>query len=147
MVTYVIILHLTMQWKWQNGSKTLDSKRHPILFRCIFFNENVCILINISLKFVPKCQILTTPALVQIMAWHWPGDKPLSEPVMVNVLMHICITRPLWVKKWNDIAYPNVWAIYFLPWIFQRKINILQKGGTIIMSVHSKKRHTKSQIG
>ena len=24
------------------------------------------------------------PALVQMMAWHWPGDKPLSEPMMVS---------------------------------------------------------------
>ena len=25
--------------------------------------------------------------------WFWPGDKPLSEPVMVSLLMHICVTR------------------------------------------------------
>ena len=25
------------------------------------------------------------PALVQIMAWRRPGDKPLSEPMMVTV--------------------------------------------------------------
>ena len=36
-------------------------------------------------------------ALVQIMAWHRPGDKPLSEPMMVSLLTHICITRPPWV--------------------------------------------------
>ena len=28
------------------------------------------------------------PALVQIMAWRWRGDKPLSEPMMVNLLTH-----------------------------------------------------------
>ena len=28
------------------------------------------------------------PALVLIMDWHWPGDKPLSEPMMVSLLMH-----------------------------------------------------------
>ena len=31
-------------------------------------------------------------------AWCWPGNKPLSEPMMVNLLMHICITRPQWVN-------------------------------------------------
>ena len=28
-----------------------------------------------------------------------PGDKPLSEPMMVSLLMHICVTRPQWVKQ------------------------------------------------
>ena len=41
---------------------------------------------------------LTIPALVQIMAWRRPGDKPLSEPMMVSLLTHICVTRPQWVK-------------------------------------------------
>ena len=26
-----------------------------------------------------------------------PGDKPLSEPMMVSLLTHICVTRPRWV--------------------------------------------------
>ena len=32
------------------------------------------------------------------MAWCWPGDKPLSEPMMVSLLTHICVTRPQWVN-------------------------------------------------
>ena len=28
------------------------------------------------------------------MAWRRPGDKPLSGPMMVSLLTHICITRP-----------------------------------------------------
>ena len=39
--------------------------------------------IKISLKFVPKGLIDNIPSLVQIMAWCRPGDKPLSEPMMV----------------------------------------------------------------
>ena len=38
------------------------------------------------------------PALVQIMAWRRPGDKPLSGPMMVRLATHICVTRPQWVK-------------------------------------------------
>ena len=38
------------------------------------------------------------PALVEIMAWRRPGDKPLSEPVIVRLLMHICVSRLQWVK-------------------------------------------------
>ena len=34
------------------------------IFRCIFVNENICILIKISLKFVPKGPIDNNPALV-----------------------------------------------------------------------------------
>ena len=33
-----------------------------------------------------------------IMAWCRPGDKPLSEPMMVSLTTHICVTRPQWVK-------------------------------------------------
>ena len=63
-------------------------------FKCIFFNENVSFSIKISLKFVPKGPINNIPALVQTIAWHRPGDKPLSEPMMVSLLTHICVTRP-----------------------------------------------------
>ena len=56
------------------------------------------ILITISLKFVPKGQINNIPALVQIMAWRRPGDKPLSEPRTESLLTHICVTRPQWVN-------------------------------------------------
>ena len=58
---------------------------------------------KISLEFVPKGPINNIPALVQIMAWCSPGNKPLSEPMMVNLLMHICITRP---QRVNKMLYP-----------------------------------------
>ena len=32
------------------------------------------------------------------MAWRRPGDKPLSEVMMVSLLTHICVDRPQWVK-------------------------------------------------
>ena len=60
------------------------------------------ISINILLKFVPKVQISNIPAFVQIMPWRRPGDKPLSELMMVKLLMHICITRPQWVNTTED---------------------------------------------
>ena len=68
------------------------------IFKCIFLNENVWIPTKISLKFVPKGPINNIPTLVLIMAWRRPGDKPLSEPMMVSLLTHICVTRPQWVK-------------------------------------------------
>ena len=77
----------------QNGRHFADNT-----FIRIFMNENVRISINISLKFVPKGPINNIPALVQIMAWRRPGDKPLSEPMIVNLPTHICVTLPQWIK-------------------------------------------------
>ena len=38
------------------------------------------------------------------MAWRRPGDKPLSEPMMVSVLTHICVTRSQWVnQQWTSL--------------------------------------------
>ena len=60
----------------QNGCLFTDDT-----FRCIFVNEKLCILVKISLTFVPKGPIDNNPALVQIMAWRRIGDKQLSEPM------------------------------------------------------------------
>ena len=79
----------------QNGRRFRDD-----IFKCIFLkNENVSISIKISVKFVPKGLINNIPALVQKMAWRRPGDKPLSGPMMISLLMHICVTQPQWVNS------------------------------------------------
>ena len=90
----------------QNGRHFPDD-----IFKCIFLNENVWILLQISLKFVPKGPINNIPALVQIMAWRRPGDKPLSEPRMESLLTHICVTRPQWVKQNCFICITILWHI------------------------------------
>ena len=111
-----------MLWGWwdynlRNGSIILDLMQQIIYFfntlrprlngrrfaddtfKCIFLNENVeWISIKISLKFVRKGPINNYPALVQLLAWRRSGDRPLSEPMMVSLLTHICITRPQWVN-------------------------------------------------
>ena len=48
--------------------------------------------------FVPRGLINNIPALVQIMVWRRPGDKPLSELMMVSLPTHMWVTRPQWVK-------------------------------------------------
>ena len=104
----------------QNGRHFADDT-----FKRIFLNENVRISIKISLKFVPKCPINNIPALVQIMAWRRPGDKPLSEPMMIRLLTHICVTQPQWVIQassgrhgtiLNTLIYINKNSI----WNYQR---------------------------
>ena len=98
----------------QNGRHFADDT-----FNCIFLYENVIVSIRISLKFVLKGPIDNIPALVQIMAWRRPGDKPLSEPMIVSLPMHICVTRPQWVKLlqfflqcWNwkskNLSHPRI---------------------------------------
>ena len=67
-------------------------------FDGIFININLWIAIKISPKFVPFSPINNIPALVWIMAWHRSGNEPLSEPMMVSLLTHICIIRPQWVN-------------------------------------------------
>ena len=92
----------------QNGRYFPDD-----IFECIFLKENIWIPIKISLRFVPKSPINNIPALVQIMAWRWPGDKPLSEPMLVRLPTHICVTWPQWVILFSG------WAIGCLLWIPQ----------------------------
>ena len=90
------------------------------IFKCIFLFENVWIWIKISLKFVLKVRINNIPALVHIMAWRRIGDKPLSEPMMVNLLMHICVTRPQWVKqsKSNPIQSLHIGGCNNSTWLY-----------------------------
>ena len=91
-----------------------DGRHFPgDILKCIFLNENVWISLKISLKFFPKGPINNIPALVLIMAWRRPGDKPLSEPMMVRSLTHICVTRPQWVNSIVIFSvYPEIQAQY-----------------------------------
>ena len=72
-------------------------------FLLLFLNENVWILIKISLNFVPKGPVNNIPALIHIMAWPRPGAKPLSEPMMGEVtdayMRHLASTR------WKSFCY------------------------------------------
>ena len=84
--------------------KVTRDKTSPILtqighFRTIglvaaFKSLRFALLKLILLKFIPQGSINNIPALVQIMAWYWPGDKPLTETMMFSLLMHICIIQP-----------------------------------------------------
>ena len=58
----------------QNGSYFTDD-----MFKSVLVNEKFSILNQISLKFVPIGPNDNKSALVQLMAWCWTGDKPLTE--------------------------------------------------------------------
>ena len=93
-------------WLGQNVGHFPDD-----IFKCIFVNENVWIPIKISLKFVPEGPINNIPALIQIMAWRRSGDKPLSEPVVVSLLTHLCVTRPRWVKARINLTMVSLFLL------------------------------------
>ena len=86
----------------QDGRRFADN-----IFKCIFLNENVWIPIKISLKFVPRGPISNIPALVQI----------ISEAITVNLVTHICVTRPQWVKtKHNLFSVCLSWVVAYFQW-------------------------------
>ena len=94
----------TIRTSWLSthwGRDKMAAISQTTLSNAFFVNENARISIEISLKLVPKGPINNIPALVQIMAWRRPGDKPLSEPMMVRLPTHICVTLPQWVNS-ND---------------------------------------------
>ena len=110
----------------QNGRHFADD-----IFKSILLNENIWMSINISLKYVPKGPINYIPALVQIMAWRRPGDKPLSEPMMVSLLTHICITRPRRINHWGCTS-----SFYIVNWDTYHILIIISFYGSSIVTIY-----------
>ena len=96
----------------QNGRHFTDDT-----FNHIFVNENVRISIKFSLKFVPKGSINKIPALVQIMACHLDGAKPLSEPVMVSPLTHINASLGL-----NELKVVAISSDHIMSWFDEHQL-------------------------
>ena len=85
-----------------------------VIFKCIFLYEIVWIQIISSLKFVSKGPINNIPALVQIMAWCRPGDKSLSEPIIVSLSTHIFVTRSMSEAKHIDYLQLDLLWLWFV---------------------------------
>ena len=81
----------------QNGRHIADDT-----FKWIFLIENCCILIKISLEFVPESLIHNKSALVKVMAWCQEGNKPLPEP-MLTQFMDWYIIQPQWVEMHREV--------------------------------------------
>ena len=68
--------------------KDTDLLTHPPgqdnIFKCIFVNEKFCILILISLKFVPEGPIDNKWRLVKVMAGRRRGHRPFPEPLLTQ---------------------------------------------------------------
>ena len=59
------------------------------IFKHIFLNEDVRILIQILLKFVPMGSNDNKSASVQVMAWRRTGDKPWTEQTLTQFFLCI----------------------------------------------------------
>ena len=104
--------HITQWWRrWhiEAGTKWTPFRRRH--FPVHFLEWNVWIPVKISLKIVPKDPINNIPALVQKMASQAP--KLMSEPMVVNLLMHVCLTRPQWVNMsiWHGTNFSYGYVI------------------------------------
>ena len=85
------------------------------IFKLIFFNENIRILNQNSLKFVlegPSDKKKTS--LVQIMAWCHTDNKPIAwsnddQVRYIHVYIHICIcmTQPQYDRQWVIIDFEH----------------------------------------
>ena len=102
--------------------------------KCIFLNESAWILIKMSLKFVAKGPINNIPALVQIMGWHQPGGKPLSEQ-MVAIDAYIASlglngqiinisTQDLYEGKLSHFCFSSTYSVTSYSKIFQQMHNM-----------------------
>ena len=80
-----IVTHATA-WRRELLLYTSRRQGQPLQFRAKNPRSHVIIVNNI-------------PALVRMMTWRREGDKSLSEPMIVCLLMHECITLPQWVKS------------------------------------------------
>ena len=121
------------------------------IFKWIFLNENVGISLKISLNFVANGLINNIPALARVMAWCRSDDEPLSEPIMVNLLTHICVTRLQWVNNLThqichryeyyvlliDPSEKWCYFIYELPIFEIDNGNISVSGNTLSTEIHS----------
>ena len=91
----------------QNGRHFADDT-----FQCISMNENVWIFIKTSLQFVPKGQTDNKSALIQVMACHCKGNKPLLEPMLTKIyadmapLGHSELAHRV-LKKWFSKQSPE----------------------------------------
>ena len=146
-----------MCWIGFNTLRPRQNSRHLAddLLKCISLNENVRILIKISLRFVTKGPNNNITALVEIMAWRRPGDKPLSEPMMVRLPTHIyaslglneltntnmafCITqyrqRTVFGSVWNLFVLTGIENQTMLAQCSHNYRRLLSKHGPILINI------------
>ena len=93
----------------QNRLTTWGRVKMAVIFQTIYSNAFSWMKMNeLRLRFhwklFPRVKIKNIPSMVHIMAWRQPGDKPLSEAMMISLLTHISVTGPQWVNNLASIC-------------------------------------------
>ena len=83
---------------WSNSLKHWGRAKMADIFQTTFLKAFYWMKMYKSRLRFHGSLFLGVPALVQIITWRRAGNKPLSEPMMICLLTHICVTRPQWVK-------------------------------------------------
>ena len=81
------------------GRDKMDANSQTIFSNAFSWMKMFQLRLKVHWSLFPKGPINTIPSLVKIMASHRSGEKPLSEPMLVSLPTHICVTRPQWVTK------------------------------------------------
>ena len=109
----------------------------------IFVNENNCILIEISLKCVPRDSIIHMPALVRIIVWHRQATSHYLKQRWPSLLTHICVTRPqrflqccgrCWIKFYPR---PNGSVVVYSACIIQAKDDNPHSTVSVVTQIYS----------
>ena len=94
------LLELRQTFDWLRAHRGRD-KMATILqttFSIAFFKMKIYkFWLQFHRHLFPRAQLTFRPWF-RIMAERLPGDKPLSEPMLVRLPTLVCVTRPQWVK-------------------------------------------------
>ena len=113
--------------QWVNSSPPGQNGPHfpDNILKCIFMNEKFCILIWISLKFVPKRPINNIPAYVQILAWRRPAGLDIRHLAYMPI-GHMVLKIDVPCKNFQVPsqylykpckAYVYCWENKYMPWL------------------------------
>ena len=100
---------LRLPFYWHFWMHFLEGK-----YISIFLKENTLIPLQMSLTFACKIRInINIPTSLQKMACRRLGNPPLSEPMVVSLLTHTCVTRPQWVKYTAAVLHASeTWVLF-----------------------------------
>ena len=119
---WVLILMTLYHWSRNTMAavfQTTFSKAFSCEWKYLNFDQNFT---------VSKCLIYQVSALVQLMAWHRPGDKPLSEPIMIRLPTNLCVSLSI-----SELLNPSLVALTKITSV-KYECNSLKLAGTFIRS-------------
>ena len=93
-----VVQYLSGQWL---GIFNQNGRRFGYDILIFIFYENIWISQRFYWSLFLMLEITIFQQFVRLMIWCRPVDKPLCEPMMVNLLTHICVTRHQWLKSSN----------------------------------------------